>query len=177
MRGLLGEELPDRAPDVVLRAEVADAHRVALRLQLAEKLRELRLARAEGRDAAGLHVSRVVEQPRELAERAARRFAVLCGVLAVRGIEEVGVVAARVITALQHFEREAGDARADRAAARRCLEELALLEFPGLRRVREEKRLDLGVLAPDTLQREEKELLGEAALRLVHAARDVEREH
>src|SRR5512145_199423 len=177
MRGLLGEELPDRAPDVVLRAEVADTHRVALGLQLAEKLRELRLAGAEGRDAAGLDVSRVVEQPRELAERGARRFTVLGGVLAVRGIEEVGVVAARVVAALQHFEREAGDARADRATARGRLKELALVEFPGLRRMREEERLDLGVLAADALQREKEKLLGEAALRLVHAARDVEREH
>ena len=44
------------------------------------------------------------------------------------------------------------------------------------RGVGEEHRLDLGVLAADALQREEEELLGEPALRLVHAARDVERE-
>jgi len=40
----------------------------------------------------------------------------------------------------------------------------------------EEHRLDFRVLAPDSLQREEEEALREPALRLVHAARDVERE-
>src|SRR5256885_17119573 len=74
------------------------------------------------------------------------------------------------------FRSQAEGAGGERAAARGGLEELAFLEFPGLRGVREEHRLDPSVLPADPLQREEKEGLGEPALRLVHAARDVERE-
>src|SRR5262249_50305256 len=104
------------------------------------------------------------------------RLAVLGGVLAVGGVEEVDVGARRVVALLYHVERELRDARADRAAARGGLEKLALVELPRLRGVREEHRLDLAVLAADALQREEEELLGELPLRVVHAARDVEGE-
>src|ERR1700741_2026957 len=89
------EEFPDRAPDVFLRAEVADADRGAEAFQLAEHLGELRLARAEGADAAGLAVAGIIQEARQLAQRAPCCVAVLGGVLAVRGVEEVGVVAAR----------------------------------------------------------------------------------
>src|SRR5258706_5719571 len=92
------EELADRAPDVVLAAEVARADRQPERLQLGEKLRELRLARAESGDAAGLDIAGVVHLPGDLAERGARLVAVLGGVLAVGGVEEIDVVAAPVRT-------------------------------------------------------------------------------
>ena len=77
---------------------------------------------------------------------------------------------------LHRVEREARERRGDGAAARGGLEELALVELPRLGGVREEQRLDLAVLPADALQGKEEELLGEAPLRLVHAARDVERE-
>src|SRR5574341_426708 len=174
--GFVFEEVPDRAPDVFLRAEVAHAARGAARLQLPEKLGELGVARPERGDAAGFDVAGVIHRARELSERASRLVAILGGVLAVGGVEEVDVVAARVVARLRELERESRHAGGDGAAARGRLEELALVEFPGLRGVREEHRLDLGVPAPDPLQREEEELLREAPLRLVHAARDVERE-
>src|ERR1041385_9134251 len=157
---LLGEELADRAPDVVLGAEVAGADRPSRGLQLGEDLGELRLARPEGGDAAGLDIAGVVDLRGDLAEQGPRLVAVFGGVLAVGGVEEIGVVAARVIAGRDGLQREPGDARGDGAAARRRLEELALLEFPGLRGVREEHRLHLGVLAADALQGEEEELLG-----------------
>src|SRR5678815_2009193 len=90
---LLGEELPDRGPHVVLRAEVAGADRTAAGLELGEDLGELRLARPEGGDAAGLDVAGVVHLRGDVAQQGARRVAVLGGVLAVGGVEEVGVVA------------------------------------------------------------------------------------
>src|SRR5688572_17970192 len=154
---LFFEKLSDRAPDVLLRAEVAHPDRRAAGLELAEDLGELGLARAEGGDAAGLDVAGIVHEARELGQRAARLVAVLGGVLAVGGVEEVGVVAARVVALLQHFQREARHARAHRAAARRGLEELALVELPGLRGVGEEEGLHLGVLAADALQGERSE--------------------
>src|SRR5688572_13698789 len=153
-RRLLGEEVADRAPDVFLAAEVAHADRAAFRFQLAEDLGELRLARPEGGDPAGLDVAGVVDQARELAERAARLVAILRRILAVGGVEEIRVVAARVVALVEHVERKARDAGGHRAAARGGLEELALVELPRLRGVREEHRLDLRVLAPDALQRE-----------------------
>ena len=56
------------------------------------------LARAEGGDAAGLDVAGVVDLRGELgAAPRARALAVLGGVLAVGGVEEVDVVAARVV--------------------------------------------------------------------------------
>src|SRR5262245_44097117 len=94
---LLREELADRGPDVVLAAEVAGADRTAGRLQLGEDLGELRLARAEGSDAAGLDVAGVVDLRGDIAERDARLVAVLGGVLAVGSVEEIGVVAPRVV--------------------------------------------------------------------------------
>src|SRR5262245_4160694 len=122
---LLREEIADRAPDVLLRRQVAHAHGVAAALQLAEDLGELGLARPEGGDAAGLAVAGVVQQRRQLAEHAPRRVAVLGRVLAVRGVEEVDVVAARIEALLHQVEREPRHARGHRAAARRSLEELA----------------------------------------------------
>src|SRR6476659_6042931 len=95
--GLLREELPDRLPHVVLRGEVAGAHRQAAALDLGEDLGELRVARPEARHAAGLDVAGVVHLPRDVGERASRLVAVLGGVLAVRGVEEVDVVAARIV--------------------------------------------------------------------------------
>src|SRR5947209_1782105 len=172
--GLRREELADRFPDIVLRGDVAGADREPRALQLGEDLGELRVARPEGGDAAGLAITGVVHLRGDLGERGARLVAVLGGVLAVGGVEEVDVVAARVVARFHHVEREARDARGHGAAARGRLEELALVELPGLRGVRQEHGLDLGVLAADALQREKEELLGEAALRLVHAARDVE---
>ena len=117
--GLLGEELADRVPHVVLRGEVAGADRQARALELGEDLGELRVARPEGGDAAGLDVAGVVHLPRDLGERAARLVAVLGGVLAVGGVEEVDVVAGRVVARRHHVEREARDAGGDRAAAAR----------------------------------------------------------
>src|SRR5688572_12705521 len=123
MRCLLREELADRGPDVVLAAEMAGADRLAGGLELGEDLGELRLARAEGGDAAGLDVAGVVHLRGDLAERLARLVAVLGGVLAVGGIEEVGVVAARVVARRHGLQREARHAGTDRAAARGRLEE------------------------------------------------------
>src|SRR5438105_6495349 len=174
--GLLREELADRFPDIVLRGDVAGADREPRALQLGEDLGELRVARAEGGDAAGLAIAGVVHLGGDLGERGARFVAVLGGVLAVRGVEEVDVVAARIVARAHDLEGEARHRRGDRAAARGGLEELALVELPRLRRMREEHRLDLGVLAADALQREEEELLREPPLRFVHRARDVERE-
>src|SRR5947208_10239347 len=85
---LLREEFADRAPDVVLAAEVAGADRAAGRLQLGEDLGELRLARPEGGEAAGLDVAGVVHLRGDVAERGPRRVAVFGGVLAVGGVEE-----------------------------------------------------------------------------------------
>src|SRR5436190_9342784 len=85
IRRLFGEELADRVPDVVLRGEVADADRQAGALQLREHLGELRVARPEGGDAAGLDVAGVVDLPRDVGERAAGLVAVLGCVLAGRG--------------------------------------------------------------------------------------------
>src|SRR5881394_2321937 len=115
---LLGEELADRGPDVVLAAEVAGADRLAGRLQLGEHLGELRLARTESGDPAGLNVPRVVDLTGDLAEQRARLVAVLGGVLAIGGVEEVSVVAARVVARRDGLQRELGDARGDGAAAR-----------------------------------------------------------
>src|SRR5688500_827428 len=109
-RGLLGEEVADRAPDVFLAAEVAHADRAALRFQLAEDLGKLRLARPEGGDPAGLDVAGVVDQARERAERAARLVAILRRILAIGGVEEISVVAARVVALVEHVERKARDA-------------------------------------------------------------------
>src|SRR5256885_9688531 len=50
------------------------------------------------------------------------------------------------------FRSQAEGAGGERAAARGGLEELAFLEFPGLRGVREEHRLDPSVLPADPLQ-------------------------
>src|SRR3954471_8982675 len=173
---LLGKELADRLPDVVLRGDVAGAHRQPGALELAEDLGELGVARAEGGDAAGLAVAGVVHLRGDLAQRRARLVAILGGVLAVGGIEEVDVVAARVVARAHDVERQARHRGGHRAAARGRLEELALVELPRLCGVGQEYRLDLRVLAADALQREEEELLGEAPLRLVHRARDIERE-
>src|SRR6185503_12305659 len=109
-RRLLGEELADRGPHVVLRAEVAGADRRAAGPELGEDLGELRLARPEGGDAAGLDVAGVVHLRGDVAQQAARRVAVLGGVLAVGGVEEIGVVAARVVARRHGVEREARDA-------------------------------------------------------------------
>src|SRR5688572_17577487 len=155
---LLGEKFADRAPDVVLRAEMAHSHRRAVGLELAEQLGELRLAGAEGGHAAGLDVAGVVDHLRELGEQRLGRLAVLGGVFPVRGVKEVDVVAALVEARLHRVEREAGNRRGDRAAARGGLEKLALVEFPRLGGVREEQRLDLAVLPADALQGEEEEL-------------------
>src|SRR5687768_2896477 len=174
--GLVGKEFADRAPDIFLRAEMAHADGGAARLELVEELGELCLPRTESGDAAGLHVAGVIDALRELREQRAGRLAVLRGIFAVRGVEEVGVVAAGVEALLHLVQREARDARGDRAAARGGLEELAFVEFPRLSGVREKQRFDLAVLPADALQREEEELLGQPPLRLVHAARDVERE-
>src|SRR5258708_40162574 len=162
---LLGEELADRLPDVVLRGDVAGADRGPAGLEVGEDSGELRVAGAEGGDAAGLAVAAVVHLLGDLGERAARLVAVFGGVLAVGGVEEVDVVAARIVARAHHVEREARHAGGHRAAARGRLEELALVEFPGLRGMREEHGLDLGVLAADALKGEEEELLGKAPLR------------
>src|SRR6185369_10194748 len=77
----LAEEGADRPPDVVLGAEVAHAHRPAGGFRLVEKLGELRLARTEGRQPAGLDVAGVVHLPGELGERGGGGGAVLGGVL------------------------------------------------------------------------------------------------
>src|SRR5438067_9944446 len=175
-RRLLREEGADRVPHVILRGEMARADGKPGALELGEDLGELRVAWTEGGNAAGLAVAGVVHLARDLGERAARLVAVLGGVLAVGGVEEVDVVARGLVARRHHLEREARDAGGDRAAARGGLEELALVEFPGLRGVREENRLHLGVLAADALQGEEEELLGQSPLRLVHGAGDVERE-
>src|SRR5258707_3223995 len=132
MRLLLGEERADRAPDVVLAAQVAGADGIAPGFQLGEDLGELRLARAEGGDAAGLDVAGIVDLRRDPAERGARLVAVLGGVLAVGSVEEIDVVAAPVVARRDGVERQARDARGDRAAAGGGLEKLALLEFPRL---------------------------------------------
>src|SRR5438067_12613341 len=128
--GLLREELADRFPDIVLRGDVARAHRQPRALELGEDLGELRVARPEGGDAAGLAVTGVVHLRGDLGERGARLVAVLGGILAVRGVEEVDVVAPRVVARLHHVEREPHDAGGHRAAARGRLEELALVELP-----------------------------------------------
>src|ERR1051326_538623 len=166
---LPGEEFADRRPHVVLAGEAAGAHGAAGAPPLGEELRELRLARAEGGEAAGLDVAAIVRARGDVAEQRLRRLAVLGGVLAVGGVEEVDVGARRIVALLHHVERELRDARAHRAAAGRSLEELAFVELPRLRGVREEHRLDLAVLAADALQREEEEMLGELPLRVVHA--------
>src|SRR5690349_965304 len=75
--GLLREELADGVPDVFLRREVAGTHRQARALELAEDLGELRVARSEARDAAGLDVAGIVHLPRDVGKRAARLVAVL----------------------------------------------------------------------------------------------------
>src|SRR5260221_571738 len=80
---LLGEELADRLPDVVLRGDVAGADREPAALELGEDLGELRVARGEGGDAAGLAVAAVVHLLGDLGERAACLVAILGGVLAV----------------------------------------------------------------------------------------------
>src|SRR3954466_1305191 len=64
-RGLLGEKLADGVPYVVLRGEVAGAYRQAAAAQLGEDLGELRVARPESRDAAGLDVAGVVHLARD----------------------------------------------------------------------------------------------------------------
>src|SRR5256885_5430799 len=145
--GLLREELADRFPDIVLRGDVAGADREPRALQLGEDLGELRVARAEGGDAAGLAIAGVVHLGGDLGERRARFVAVLGGVLAVRGIEEVDVVAARGVARAHDLEREARHRRGDRAAPPGGLGELALLGLPGLRGVGGEHRLDPGGLA------------------------------
>src|SRR5690348_11283259 len=104
---LLDEEFADRGPYVVLRGKPAGADGHAARFELGEDLGELRVARAEGGDAAGLDVARVVGRPGDLGERGARLVAVLGGVLAVGGVEEVDVVAAGVVARADHVEREA----------------------------------------------------------------------
>src|SRR3954466_1703840 len=114
--GLLGEELPDRVPNVVLRGEVARADGNAGALQLGKDFGELRVARAEGGDAAGLDVAGIVHLPRDVGERAARFIAVFGGVLAVGCVEEVDVVAARVVARAHDVEREARDAGGHGAA-------------------------------------------------------------
>src|SRR5262245_33652873 len=103
---LLREELADRAPDVVLRPEVAGADRGAAPLELGEDFGELRLARPEGGDAARLDVAGVVHLRGDLAQQGARRLPVLGGVFAVGSVEEVGVVAARVVARRHRVERE-----------------------------------------------------------------------
>src|SRR3954471_24430709 len=85
LRFLLLEELADRAPHVLPRAERAHADRQAFRLELGEELGELRFARPEGGDAAGLDVAGVVELRRELGERLRGALAILGGILAVGG--------------------------------------------------------------------------------------------
>src|SRR3954469_17021405 len=70
--GLLGEELADRLPHVVLRGEVARADGESRGLQFTEDLRELRVARPESGDAAGFAVAAVVHLLGDLGERAAR---------------------------------------------------------------------------------------------------------
>src|SRR5512138_1333178 len=133
--GLLSEELADGAPHVFLRGQMARADRQPGRFQLVEDLRELRIARPEGGDAARLEVARVVDLVRDLAEPGARVLPVLGGVLAVGRVEEVDVVAPRVVARLHDLEGELRHAGSDRAAAGGCLEKLAFLEFPGLREV------------------------------------------
>src|ERR1700682_6305256 len=83
--GLLLEELADRAPDVFLGREVAGADRQPAALELGEDLCELRVARPEGGDAAGLDIAGVVHLARDLGEARARLVAVLGGILAVGG--------------------------------------------------------------------------------------------
>src|SRR5882672_11892253 len=117
MRLLLGEERPDRAPDVVLAAEVAGADRRAAGFQLGKDLGELGLARTEGGEAAGLDVAGVIDLRGDPGERGARLVAVLGGVLAVGGVEKVDVVAARVVARGNGVEGEARHPRSDRAAA------------------------------------------------------------
>src|SRR2546423_12419734 len=122
--GLLPEELADRFPDIVLRSDVAGADREPRALQLGEDLGELRVARAEGGDAAGLAIAGVVHLGGDLGERRARFVAVLGGVLAVRGVEEVDVVAARGGAPGPDLERGAGPRRGGPAAPRPRLADL-----------------------------------------------------
>src|SRR5688500_2085746 len=105
--GLVGKEFADRAPDIFLRAEMAHADGGAARLELVEELGELCLARTESGDPAGLDVAGVIDALRELREQRAGRLAVLRGIFAVRGVEEVGVVAAGVEALLHLVQREA----------------------------------------------------------------------
>src|SRR5688500_4886208 len=117
LTGLLREELADRPPYVLLAVQVRKADRQLAAFQLGEQLGELRLARPEGGDAAGLDVTDVVGEARDLVERGARRLAVLGGVLAVGRVEEIDVVAARVVALRDHLQGELRDARAHRSAA------------------------------------------------------------
>src|SRR4029077_19565471 len=82
-----------------------------------------------------------------------------------------GVVAR--IDDLAHLEQPGGG---HRAAAAAHLKEVRFVELPRLGGVRDEHRLERAVLAPQALHHPEEEGLGELAVAVRHAARDIEHE-
>src|SRR5438105_13757706 len=91
------EELADGAPDVLLRGELAHAHRQARALELGEQLGELGLPRAEGGDAPGLDVARGVGLHRQALQRCGRGLAVPGASLAGRCVAPVNVEGCRIV--------------------------------------------------------------------------------
>src|SRR6185295_10201198 len=104
---------------------------VRFRLELLEQERRLRLQRLL-RDRRRLDAADVVRDLAELVERRLRGLAVVVEVRPIRGVEHVGIEAARIVAVRRNLEHLAERGRRDGAAAAADLEEFLLGEFPRL---------------------------------------------
>ena len=109
-------------------------------------------------------------------EFAARRRAVICRIVAVGGVEHVAVDVRRVEARLEDFPHLGEAHRGHRPAAAGHLEEIALAELPGIRGVRDEDDVEGLVFAPQTRGHPEEKRLGQLAVPLAHARRDIDQE-
>src|SRR5213082_465330 len=173
--GFGGEEMPHRAPDVLEVVERVTAGGAAGRLQLREQLAGFG-GQLPRQPRGHLHVAGETGVRGDGAERAARVGGVAHGVVAVGGVEQVDVAASGVVAGVDDLAHLGESGGGHGAAAAAHLEEVRLVEFPRLGGVRHEQRLERAVFAPQPLHHPEEEGLGELAIAVGHAARDVQHE-
>src|SRR6185312_11545068 len=172
---LRGEEVPHGAPDVVEIVERIAAGGAAGRRQLGEQAPGLRgeLPRETGGD---LHIAGEASVLRDCRQTLAGVRGVTHRVVAVGGIEEIDVAAARIVAIVDDLPYLGEAGRSHSAAGAAHLEELGLGELPGLGRMGHEHGLEGTVLASQALHYPEEEGLRELAVAVRHAAGDIEKE-
>src|SRR6202021_552917 len=175
--GLVLEEMPNGIPDVFKTADCKTRGRFSAVRQRLEQGAALAVEPAL-RCRRYFQVTRIAGERGDIVQGGLGIGAVARGIVAVRCVEKIHVVAAGVEARAHDLADFLQPGRCDGAAAAAHLEEFLFVELPGFGGVGDENGIQITVLTAQPLHRPEKEGLGERPVAVRHAGRHVhEKEH